>query len=309
MIFLRRVLLLSGAQALAVWAMAIAPDPGAIAFGTEKYVEYDAGDLPLVITTPHGGRLRPESLPNRVDGVTGSDLDTLELARAIAGEFATRTGHRVHLVASHLHRSKLDPNREITEAAQGNAAAERAWREYHAFITEATAAAAARHGFAFLLDLHGHGHPIPRIELGYTLSQDQLGQSDAAFDASGLIARSTLRDLHARLGGSAAQLLRGQGSLGDLFAARGMRAVPSPEEPAPGESPFFAGAYTIQFHAAEPTTTKVDGVQIETYRQGLRDTAENRARFAAVVAEVFTVFLHERYRYDFPAANSSTANK
>ena len=51
------------------------------------------------------------------EGATEIDANTQELARAVADEFYTRTGHRVHLIASHLHRIKLDPNREIVEAA------------------------------------------------------------------------------------------------------------------------------------------------------------------------------------------------
>lgn len=276
--------------------------PGQSYFGTDRYIEYLAGDLPIVLTSPHGGRLRPEAVPNRTEGVREMDANTQELARAILEEIHQRTGHRAHLVASHLHRIKLDPNREIKEAAQGHPAAERAWEEFHAAIRGALAAAVARHGFAFLIDLHGHGHPIQRIELGYALEAKQLNQSDEALDASGLIALSTLRDLQGRIGGAPSALIRGPGSLGDLFASRGIRAVPSPKEPQPGGNPFFAGGYIVRQHAAAPETTKVDGLQIETYRAGIRDTAENRARFAKVAVDVLTIFLRERYAFPLPVA-------
>ena len=271
--------------------------PGQSYFGTDRYIEYLAGDLPIVLTSPHGGRLKPDAMPNRTAGVTDMDANTQELARALADEFFARTGHRVHLVASHLHRVKLDPNREIKEAAQGSAGAERAWSEYHAAIKGALAAAVARHGFAFLVDLHGHGHPIARLELGYALGAKQLNVSDQSFDASGVIAVSTISDLHQRLGGSAATLLRGPRSLGDLFVARGLPAVPSPQDPGPGNNTFFDGGYTVRQHAGG-ATPKVDGLQIECHRVGVRDTPENRARFAKITAEVLTLFLQERYGFD-----------
>jgi hypothetical protein len=274
--------------------------PGQSYFGVDRYNEYLAGDLPIVLTSPHGGRLKPDALPNRTEGVTEMDANTQELARALADEFFARTGHRVHLVASHLHRVKLDPNREIKEAAQGNAAAERAWAEYHATIRGALAAAVERHGFAFLVDLHGHGHKIPRLELGYALGAKQLNVSDQAFDTSGVIALSTLSDLQRRLGGSAAALLRGPRSLGDLFAARGLPAVPSPQDPGPGNNTFFDGGYTVRQHAGGDSP-KVDGLQIECHRVGVRDTAANRARFAKITAEVLTLFLQERYAFDLTA--------
>lgn len=266
-------------------------------FGTDRYVEYVAGDLPIVLTAPHGGRLQPESLPKRTKGVVMMDANTQELARAFADELTRQAKGQVHLIVSHLHRSRLDPNREIKEAAQGNPAAERAWREFHAAIEGAIAAAVARHGFAFLIDLHGHAHPIARLELGYGLNAAQLSRSDAEFDQAGLIGASTLRDLHARRGGSGAQLLRGPRSLGTLLAERGLRAVPGGAEPNPGTGPFFSGGYITNRHAGAPGTVKVDGVQIECPRPGVRDTPENRARFGRITTEALLIFLREQYDY------------
>jgi hypothetical protein len=113
---------------------------------------------------------------------------------------------------------------------------------------------------------------------------------------------STLRDLHARRGGSGADLIRGPRSLGTLLAERGVRAVPSRQEPQPGNAPYFSGGYIVHAHTRDPATPKVDGVQFEHQREGLRDTPENRARYAAVVAEVLQIFLRENYRYEAGAA-------
>lgn len=274
--------------------------PGQSYFGAERYVEYVAGDLPVVLTAPHGGRLKPDAIPNRTKGVTEMDANTQELARAVLDAIRARSGRHAHLVASHLHRSKLDPNREIEEAAQGDPIAQHAWREFHAAIKGALDAAVARHGFAFLIDLHGHAHPIARLELGYALDAKQLNRDDAAFDASGLIQLTTVSDLQKRRGGSAAAFLRGPGSLGDLFESRGLRAIPSPQEPQPGSDPFFSGGYIVRQHAAGDTP-QVDGLQIECPRPGVRDTAESRARFAKITAEVLAVFLRVNYGFELDA--------
>lgn len=276
------------------------PKSGEPQFGTARYVEYVAGDLPIVLTAPHGGRLKPDAIPARTKGVSGEDLNTQALARAVAAEFVARTGQHVHLVASLLHRSRLDPNREIVEAAQGNPIAGRAWNEFHAFVRTALAAAVERHGFAFLVDLHGHGHLVQRLELGYILHARQLNQSDASLDASGLVEVSTLGDLHRRVGGSAATLLRGPRSLGGLFTARGFRAIPSPKEPQPGDAPYFTGGYIVHHHTATPGTAHVDGVQIECPHLGVRQTVGDRARFARITAEVLTAFVEEHYPFKFP---------
>lgn len=289
--------------ALLVAGLAAAPAgkiPGQSYFGEKNYVEHVAGDLPIVLTSPHGGRLKPGAIATRTKGVTEMDANTQELARAVLDALHARSGRHAHLIASHLHRSKLDPNREIIEAAQGDPIAERTWREFHATIKGALDAAVARHGFAFLIDLHGHAHPVARLELGYALDAKQLNRDDAAFDASGVIAVSSVSDLQKRRGVGAAMLLRGPGSLGDLFESRGLRATPGPREPQPGNGPFFSGGYIVRQHAGGDTP-KVDGLQIECPRPGVRDTAESRARFAKITAEVLAVFLKENYGFDLDA--------
>lgn len=278
------------------FALAAAP-AGPAHFGTSKYIEYAPGDLPIVLTSPHGGSLLPAKIPDRTKGVTDRDMNTQELARALVDALHAATGQRPHLVLSHLHRRKLDPNRDLAEAANGNPDAERAWREFHAFIRQATAAAVARHGFAFLVDLHGHSHPQARLELGYALNNAQLNQPDSAFNASDLATISTVADLHRRLRTTSSDLIRGPRSLGALFAERGIRSIPSPAEPSPGRDPFFSGGYIVHTHARAPDTPNVDGVQFECYKAGLRDTPENRARFARIAAEVLTIFLRERYGF------------
>lgn len=296
----------TGGAALVFVALFLAPTlraaepkiPGQSYFGTGRYIEYVAGDLPLVITVPHGGRVAPNSLPKRTKGVREMDANTQELARALADELRSRSGGgHAHVVFSLLHRSRLDPNREIREAAEGQPEAERAWREFHAAIEGALAAAVARHGFAFLVDLHGHAHPIARLELGYALTAAQLNVSDADLDASGVIAGSSVRDLYTKRGGSAAALLRGPQSFGARLVEAGLRAVPSPAEPQPGDHPFFSGGYIVRVHAGAAETTKVDGVQIECPRAGVRDTPDNRKRFARAAADALLVFLRDHYGF------------
>lgn len=273
------------------------PTSGVATLVGDRLVECIAGDLPVVITVPHGGRLTPEGYARRQKGVTDMDVNTQELARAFAIELTRHTGGHAAMVISLLHRSRLDPNREIAEAAGGHAPAEAVWRAFHGAIESALAAAVARHGFAFLIDLHGHAHPIARLELGYGLGAPQLNVDDATFDRSEVIGISSLRDLHAARGGGAAALLRGPRSLGALFTERGIRAVPSPADPGPGSHPFFSGGYIVRRHAAEPATTKVDGLQIECPRPGVRDTAENHERFARAATDALLVFLQEQYAW------------
>jgi N-formylglutamate amidohydrolase len=266
--------------------------PVASLFGQHDYIEYIPGDLPLVIAVPHGGREKPAAIPDRTNGVVVMDANTQELARAIAAVLHADTGRHPHLIICHLHRSKLDANRDIVEAAEGNSLAEQAWKEHHAFIEKACAKAVGQFGVAFLIDLHGHGHPDPRIELGYLHSALDLADCEEVLNSPQVIAASSLRWIVERGSLSHTDLLRGPQSLGALLEREGFPATPSPRMPVPTE-PFFRGGYTIARHCK--SDKNVTGLQIEANRPRLRDTAENRMRFAhglfAALQTYFTVHL------------------
>lgn len=266
--------------------------PGNSVFGQHKFIEYVPGDLPLVIAAPHGGRLMPDEIPDRTNGVTQSDANTQELARAIATAVQTETGGHIHLILCHLHRGKLDANREMAEAAQGSAVAEQAWREHHAFIDQACDAAVKRHGVAFFIDLHGHSHPDRRVELGYLHNALDLADCDEALNEATYVNGSSLRWIVERSGLSHVDLLRGPQSFGAMLEANGYPATPSPRMPVPTE-PFFRGGYTVARHC--DAARNITGFQIEANRPRLRDTAQNRLLFArallSTLKSYFTVHL------------------
>lgn len=57
-------------------------------FSDKEYIEYFAGNMPLILTVPHGGLLVPSTIPNRncAECVTVMDTNTQELGRLIADE-------------------------------------------------------------------------------------------------------------------------------------------------------------------------------------------------------------------------------
>ena len=272
---------------------------GAVRTDGAGYVEYTVGDAPLIISAPHGGVIAPASLPDRscAGCVTLNDGNTQELARRVAAQFKDRTGRRPHLVINLLRRAKFDANRDVAEATGGNAALTPTWSTYHMFIESARGSVAITHGSGLLLDLHGHAHAIPRLELGYLLSAAALRLDDSALDASSAIASSSIARLSvvAVSRPSPAALLRGPASLGALLARNGFPAVPSPSDPAPAvDDEYFTGGYTTQRHGSSGGG-RVDAVQIEANRAGVRDTPENLDRFAAAIVTSVLEFLSTHY--------------
>lgn len=261
-------------------------------FGEHEYVEYRVGEIPVILTAPHGGRLLPDSIADRTSGARGIDRNTLELTEAISDAFAARTGgKRPFVIISHLHRRKLDPNRDIDVAAQGDPGAEQAWREFHGFIEEARKAVAERFGRGLVMDIHGHGHPIQRIELGYALPGRDLDRSDAELNRPGLAERTAIRTTLANSSLSHAEVLRGPLSLGAELERRGVPAIPSPQYPGPEGGSFFSGGYITRRHGSMTDGGVICAIQLEHHFRGIRDNDRNRRAYSAKLVEAVDAFM------------------
>ena len=292
--------------------------PGQSYFGRNRYVEYIAGNAPVILSAPHGGDLAPDEIPDRnADSCGGSatigrDLNTRELALAMQRRHFARFGTYPHVVINHLHSSKLDANREPLEAACGDPEARAAWSEFHAFLTTARDAVVRASGRGWYMDMHGHGHPFQRLELGYLLRDDQLDLSDGRLDAYRAYEdTSSIRTTSAHATSlSFSALLRGASSLGTLYAGSGFPAVPSSTYPSAAEGEaYFSGGYNTARHTcgaeAGPlggaTRDAICGVQIEANYAGVRDTQANMDRFGDVTAEVLDRYLTLHWGLDLDA--------
>lgn len=280
-------------------------EPGQSYYGRRNYVEYIPGELPLILSASHGGALRPRETPDRTWGVTLADRNTVELTLAMRDSIAAQTGMAPHIVISHLHRSKLDPNREVDEAAQGNLYAGRAWQEFHDWIRVARSTVWGEFGEGLYLDIHGHGHDIDRLELGYLLTAQTLNQPDAALNNLTVVRCSSIRELGRDSAIPFSQLLRGATSFGGLLQDEGVRSVPSPADPSPGTAPYFRGGYNTRQHGSQEDGEVISGIQIEHHFPGLRDTDENRRRYAGKAARVIRRFMIEHFGFFEPGAQGA----
>ena len=287
----------SGTLSVELTAEAVFASAGTTFFGRSSYTEYLPGTLPLVLTAPHGGYMEPVEIPNRGWGVTGQDRNTRELTLAIRDAIHDRTGAYPHVVISNLHRSKLDPNREIVEAAQGNRHSERAWWEFQTFGDEAGNLVESTFGEGLHLDIHGHGHDIDRLEFGYLLSRTDLALPDGALSGSAYVAKSSVKSLAEKVGNDLATLIRGHQSLGTLLENRLVPAVPSTSQPDPGQDAYFTGGYNTVRHGSRDGGS-ISGIQIEHHYPGLRDEAQNRQRYAEALADALLAFFPAHFGFE-----------
>jgi hypothetical protein len=262
--------------------------PGGSQFGEKDQIEYIIGNFPVIISVPHGGRLAPLDIPDRTSGVLLADGNTDLLAREIVLAFHKETGKYPHVIICHLKRIKVDCNREIKEAAQGNAEAERAWKEFHQFIEQARKSVVEKNGAGLYIDLHGHGHPEARLELGYLLSNRQLKLKGSVLE--GLKDQTSIRQLADDSKVPFVELLRGGSSFGGLMQQRGFSTVPSPEFPHAGEGKYFNGGYNTRQYGSRDGG-KISGFQAECPGRGVRDTEKNRKAFAEAFTEALMEYL------------------
>lgn len=278
--------------------------PGQTYFGTNDYIEYHAGDLPIIVSAPHGGYLEPATIPDRSCSgcVTGRDSRTEEMIYQIDSAVQVLFGGHPHIIINKLARVKLDANREIVEASQGDPASETAWAEYHNFIQAAKDSARAQFGSALYIDLHGHGHTIQRLELGYLITRTELQQTDAVLDAQNFQDSSSLKHLTNILNPAAsfADILRGNECMGEFMVEHGYPSTPSATDPAPAPTdPYWSGGYNTVRHGSRDSSD-FSGIQFELNWTGVRDNTANRAAFARSLACAMRDYL-DRWFLDLDA--------
>lgn len=276
--------------------------PGNTYLDATGYVEYLAGNLPIVISAPHGGYLEPVDIPDRACNgcVYQRDSYTQELAREIQEAILEATGCYPHVIINLLHRKKFDANRDIGDAADGNATVEESWYAYHEFLDSAKTNIMNEYERGLFLDMHGHAHDIQRVELGYALSKNDLQLSDAELNTAEYIEESSIQTLvgdniqfH-----SHADLLRGEFSFGTMLEELGFPAVPSSVAPFPlDDEPYFSGGYNTVRHGSQ-NGGNMDGIQVEC-NSTIRFDELLRQEFADSITQTVITYIDTYYNDHF----------
>mmetsp|Transcript_18528 Transcript_18528/g.26662 ORF Transcript_18528/g.26662 Transcript_18528/m.26662 type:complete len:497 (+) Transcript_18528:97-1587(+) len=194
----------------------------------------------LVIAVPHGGSLKPDYIGDRTENdptycPSGgcrilADSYTKPIAETLANKFIQNYCKVPYLIINELHRSKMDANREIGEAAFGNAIAESAWTKFHEYINEAQSSIQTEFGTVtntasiegvrgLVFDVHGysgtdwHNDGSDFIQWGYCLGKDSLDKNDITSSKT----RGSFTHARQMPGESLECLVRGPKSLGQRF--------------------------------------------------------------------------------------------
>jgi hypothetical protein len=242
------------------------------------YTEVQYGNMPLIISVPHGGVENPSTIPDRTcpNITTDTDSKTIELANAIDSVCKADYVFQPYLVINYLKRTKLDQNREIIEATCSNSSIETIWKNYHFSIDTSISKVLNKYPQCLFIDLHGHGHTKQRLELGYLVSATALRNPSTILPSS----TSYYNMLQQNLFLSSNQFLTTSNSFGTLMANKNFPSVPSMQDVAPLiTDEYFDGGYNTKTYTSS-IYPKVYGWQMETNFLNVRDTETSRVNFA-----------------------------
>lgn len=270
----------------------------------EDYIISRKGNIPLLLVAPHGGDLKPQWIENRgcEGAVITQDQYTLGIALQIENELKKRA-YQPYIVYAKIHRVKVDLNRSLETSHCEDDSSNDLWREFHQQIESYRNDIIQKYSRGLMIDIHGHGHPNQRIELGYLLSSEQL----RSLSINGSLENS-LTSINSLVNNhpeniSLDELIIGENSLGTLLSSAGFPSVPSAQDPAPNlGDPFFSGGSNTKLYGSK-TRNGVDAIQLELNRQNLRQESEDRIRFSENFATVILSYLQRHYSDVFQASD------
>lgn len=269
------------------------PNEGKSHFDKEKWVEYIEGNIPLVISVPHGGRVTSDTLPTRdcKGAIRGVDGGSMELAMAIRDYFKKTYKVTPHLIISHIARKHVDQNRELENGATcGYKPNEKPWYTFHNWVDSALNLVTANGNRAMYIDLHSHGHENQRLEIGYNLTSTELQAIlDGSFNDKKKY-HSLTNLLKAEKSLDFKEMLFGDKAFGTLLVNNGVLATPSKQDlvPKTGEKFFSGGDNTRRFTGKK--YPNVFGLQIECDKTSRANRAATAKGISQAVVEYLNMY-------------------
>jgi len=295
-----------------------------------KYLTYIQGDINIIISVPHGGQKEyknNKTIPDRKPGCkdetgtcqfgeenktknckkvcsirTGADLRSELIARTVFDKFVNKTGKKPSFIKSELHRKRLDPNREVKEAAQGNAVAIEVYNAFHDSIEHAIKNFDGKPGF--LLDFHGYydKNSQNNTMLGYLIRPQDLNAGTFSKEDVSVKALVERTDL------TVDEILFGEDtSFGSLFEKSGYHALPSPRQHSPDGDRYFNGGFIVQTYGSREKGN-VDAIQLE-FQSWIRSkdlSTEVRDNFCEELADNIYKFYQLYYEPNFGIVSYGT---
>lgn len=233
-------------------------------------VFFQRGDVPIILTAPHGGSLSITNVAERENGINVRDAGTYELTLLVNEELTKLLkGKKPYVVAAQFHREFIDANRIAGEAYE-SPSAKPVYEAYHRHISESVTEIRKNFGGeGLLIDIHGQGRDTTSI-------------------FRGTVNGVTVMRLIEKQGAAS---FTGDGSLLGLLAIDGYVIVPANTPPGlPAEDRDYNGGFTVRTYGSSHEKG-IDAIQLEL---GGRLRNSDRKSFAKDLAQAIFTF-QERY--------------
>jgi N-formylglutamate amidohydrolase len=233
------------------------------------------GNIPIVITSPHGGREAILDAPPRKGGdglyrfVAVPDENSGDLADKLAEELAKRLEHKPFVIRAKFSRKYCDVNREAKDAYE-SPAAKKQYDAYHAAIEAACRKVLDRWHGGLLLDIHGQSTYPDKLIRGTNNGR-------------------TVTRLVERQG---AEAYLGKSSLLGLMEKRGYAVLP-PIDTMDKEPERYAGGFTVKTYGSHQAAG-IDAIQFEfgrDYRVPRSKAEQSGRELADAVVDYVTEYL------------------
>lgn len=210
-----------------------------------ELVEVRRGNLPVIISAPHGGHLGIDKAPLRTGKAEGikqfatvRDGGTDQLAKSVSQAIERKSGRRPHLIVAHFSRRFVDANRPAEWAYESEPAG-LVYEAYHESIRRARDWVLEEFGRGILIDIHAQG-----------------ADRDTIF--RGTRNKATVKHMLSKFGEEA---FEGKRSIPGLLTERGYRIFPAPGDPA-AEHKSYNGGYITGTYGSMAGGT-IDSIQLE----------------------------------------------
>lgn len=218
-----------------------------------------SGNIPVILSAPHGGSKETTQIKNRESGVTAKDSYTIELLQEISEEIRLILKKQPSVVYSNRSRKEIDFNRPVKKAF-ADKGLEKLYHQYHYEIQSQIMFNVWSDSVILYVDIHGHSHKHGLLEIG--------------FDKKTFTKNEIL--------------------LGDMFTSKGIKCYPSTDTAEP--NPYFDGGYSIEVYKKYPN---VFAVQLEVpakYRKNSKLRKEFAKKTASILVEYYKVLQKKKLR-------------
>ncbi|MFX1317138.1 MAG: N-formylglutamate amidohydrolase [Promethearchaeota archaeon] len=137
----------------------------------KRFFKIGKGKFPVILSCPHGGLKKLNSIPDKLDGDQIADQNTYGISKEII-KFLKNQKIKIYYLISKIHRSKIDFNRppkSIESYNQCSSKARKIYFTYHNILLNFVQKSIFLHNRCLIIDLHGFSKPnkdYPDIILG-----------------------------------------------------------------------------------------------------------------------------------------------